>query len=83
MYNSRFTIKKTVSECCEAGSYFIRSMMDNGDFRPYAESFRCDNCGEFCERKTLIYMTHKNVGKGTYRELPEPVLVSDFIFANL
>jgi hypothetical protein len=73
MINKQFSFTKRVSSCCQDG--FCR-WPSNG-------FYTCDECGKKCEITELIYVTHKNVGKGTWRLLPEPILYTDLVFGEL
>lgn len=85
----RYLIKKTVTTCCEGYSRINYRVDEYGWEEPvrdeYGELVRyCTECGKLpCDIKELVWMTHKQVAKGCYRPLPEPVLVSEFIFDNL
>lgn len=84
----RYLKSKTVTSCCESYSR-VRYEYDSdgwenvlrnedGTIKKY-----CTECGEDCETKELIWMTHKKVAQGIYRELPEPMLITEFLFDNL
>jgi len=85
----RYLITKLVSSCCEEyvgvkyhtdeeGWRTFPMRDEDGNLKRY-----CRECGEDCEAKELVWMTHVQIAKGCYRPLPEPVLVTDFIFDNL
>ena len=84
----RYLISKVVSSCCEGYTrikynedeygWTTPKRKENGDIQRF-----CQECGEKCDTKELIWMTHKQISKGCYRPLPEPVLITDFIFDNL
>lgn len=85
----RYLIRKTVTDCCESYSrvkyhtnelgYRTFPIRDENDNLQYY----CSECGEDCGVKELVWMTHKQISKGCYRPLPEPILVSQFIFEQM
>jgi hypothetical protein len=77
----RYLKSRTVTTCCEGYSGVKYHVADDGWETPIGRY--CRECGEDCETKELVWMTHKKVAQGIYRELPEPVLVTDFLFDNL
>lgn len=81
MNKNNYTIVKKVSECCEAKIvwYGGRSYRSN-------IHYVCVDCGSEVTSenvKTLVYMTHKNIMKGVWRPMDEPVLVTDMFFGCL